>query len=77
MIFLDSIGTYLITNENLDKNNFFIVEKLSSEVEQKMFLVNLEDFSKGFLITLPRKPYQRPQKMIEILKKHFFAQLQN
>ena len=35
MIFLDNIGTYLITNENLDENNFFIIEKLISEVERK------------------------------------------
>ena len=35
MIFLDSIGTYLISNENLDEKTFFIMEKLGSEVERK------------------------------------------
>ena len=35
MIFLDSIGTYLIFNENLDEKTFFIMEKLGSELERK------------------------------------------
>ena len=41
------------------------------KLSEKMFLMNLEDFSKGFLITLLRKPYQRPQKITEILENIF------
>jgi len=48
MIFLDSIGTYLITNENLDKKNFFIMEKLSSEVERKNVFREFLTFSVVF-----------------------------